>query len=149
MSLLLVGNLLIFPHLMYDYVILLPAFLYSYKNIRFLNAKLSMIIIFYFWYGIRLFDYLKMYIYEVSIIIPNPTNVSYNKSIGRYELYVYRMLGMIISYSLSYLLRPSRILRTIKSFFSDNSTTVAEQKLKDLLRGSIVFQKTIKCLSTI
>ena len=78
MSLLLVGNLLIFPHLMYDYVILLPAFLYSYKNIRFLNAKLSMIIIFYFWYGIRLFDYLKMYIYEVSIIIPNPTNVSYN-----------------------------------------------------------------------
>ena len=73
-----------------------------------------------------------------------PKNVSYNKSIGRYELYVYRMLGMIISYSLSYLLRPSRILRTIKSFFSDNSTTVAEQKLKDLLRGSIVFQKTIK-----
>ena len=73
-----------------------------------------------------------------------PTNVSYNKSIGRHELYIYRMLGMIISYSLSYILRPGRIIRTIKSFFSDNSTTVAEQKLKDLLRGSPVFQKTIK-----
>ncbi len=77
-SLLLIGNLLTFPHLMYDYVVLLPAFLYSYKNIKFLNAKISMIIIFYFWYGIRLLDYLKMYIYEVSIIIPNSSNVIIN-----------------------------------------------------------------------
>ena len=44
-----------------------------------------------------------------------PNNISYNESIGRYELYIYRMLGMIISYSLSYILRPKRILRTIKS----------------------------------
>jgi radical SAM superfamily enzyme YgiQ (UPF0313 family) len=75
-----------------------------------------------------------------------PTNVSYNKYIGRYELYVYRMVGMILSYTLSYILRPKRILRTIKSFFSDSSKSVAEQRLKDLLRKSLFFQKHIKPL---
>ena len=73
-----------------------------------------------------------------------PTNVSYNKYIGRYELYVYRMTGMILSYTLSYILRPKRILRTIKSFFTDSSKSVAEQRLKDLLRRSPFFQKYIK-----
>ena len=75
-----------------------------------------------------------------------PTNISYNKSIGRYELYIYRMLGMIISYSLSYILRPGRIIRTIKSLFSASSSTVAEQRLKDLLRKSLFFQKYVKPL---
>ena len=70
-----------------------------------------------------------------------PTNISYNNSIGRYELYLYRMLGMILSYSLSYLLRPKRILRTIKSLFTGSSETVVEQRLKDLLRRSNFFQK--------
>ena len=60
-------------------------------------------------------------------------NISYNESIGRYELYVYRMSGMIISYALSYILRPGRIIRTIKSLFSASSSTVVEQRLKDLL----------------
>tara|TARA_Y100000031_G_C8097675_1_gene327227 strand:+ start:182 stop:712 length:531 start_codon:yes stop_codon:yes gene_type:complete len=73
-----------------------------------------------------------------------PTNISYNESIGRYELYIYRMLGMIISYLLSYILRPGRIIRTIKSLFSTSSSTVAEQRLKDLLRKSLFFQKYIK-----
>ena len=75
-----------------------------------------------------------------------PTNISYNKSIGRYELYIYRMLGMIISYSLSYILRPGRIIRTIKSLFSASSSTVAEQRLKDLLRKSLFFQRYVKPL---
>ena len=73
-----------------------------------------------------------------------PNNISYNESIGRYELYVYRMLGMIISYSLSYILRPKRILRTIKSFFTSKSESVVEQRLKDMLRRSNIFQNTIK-----
>jgi anaerobic magnesium-protoporphyrin IX monomethyl ester cyclase len=73
-----------------------------------------------------------------------PTNISYNNSIGRYELYLYRMLGMILSYSLSYLLRPKRILRTIKSLFTGSSETVVEQRLKDLLRRSNFFQKKIR-----
>ncbi len=73
-----------------------------------------------------------------------PTNVSFNKYIGRYELYIYRTTGLILAYILSYILRPKRILRTIKSFFSDSSRSVAEQRLKDLLRRSPFFQKHIK-----
>jgi len=73
-----------------------------------------------------------------------PTNISYNDSIGRYELYIYRMVGMTLSYSLSYLLRPKRILRTIKSLFTGSSETVVEQRLKDLLRRSNFFQKKIR-----
>ena len=73
-----------------------------------------------------------------------PTNVSFNKYIGRYELYVYRTIGLILAYILSYILRPKRILRTIKSFFTDSSKSVAEQRLKDLLRRSPFFQKYIK-----
>ena len=73
----------------------------------------------------------------------SPTNTSYNEYMGRFELYFYRMIGMMLAYSISYLFRPKRILRTIKSFFSDSSKSVAEQRLKDLLRRSPFFQKNI------
>ena len=73
-----------------------------------------------------------------------PTNVSYNEYIGRYELYFYRMIGMILAYSISYLIRPKRIFRTIKSIFKDNSATVVEQRFKDFLRKSDLFTKRIK-----
>ena len=73
-----------------------------------------------------------------------PTNVSYNEYMGRYELYFYRMTGMMLAYSISYLFRPKRILRTIKSIFKDSSSTVAEQRFKDFLRKSNLFTKHIK-----
>jgi membrane protein DedA with SNARE-associated domain len=65
---------------------------------------------------------------------------------GRYELYIYRMIGMLLTYTLPYLLRPKRILRTIKSFFREDSSTVAEQRLKDHLRRSTLFTKYLKPL---
>jgi len=73
-----------------------------------------------------------------------PTNVSYNEYMGRYELYFYRMAGMILAYSISYLFRPKRILRTIKSIFKDDSSTVVEQRFKDRLRKSNLFTNHIK-----
>ena len=73
-----------------------------------------------------------------------PTNISYNKYMGRYELYFYRMIGMILSYSLSYIIRPKRIFRTIKSIFTDSSATVVEQRFKDYLRKSNFFIKYVK-----
>ena len=76
-----------------------------------------------------------------------PTNISYNEYMGRYELYLYRMAGMILAYSISYLFRPKRILRTIKSIFRDDSATVVEQRFKDFLRKSNLFSKHIKPLS--
>ena len=75
-----------------------------------------------------------------------PTNVSYNEHMGRYELYFYRMVGMTLAYSISYLIRPKRILRTIKSIFKDSSATVVEQRFKDFLRKSNLFTKYIKPL---
>ena len=73
-----------------------------------------------------------------------PNYVSYNEKMGRYELYIYRMIGMLLTYTLPYLLRPKRILRTIKSFFTSKSESVVEQRLKDMLRRSNIFQNTIK-----
>ena len=73
-----------------------------------------------------------------------PTNISYNEYMGRYELYVYRMIGMILAYSISYIMRPKRILRTIKSIFTDSSATVVEQRFKDYLRKSNFFINNIK-----
>ena len=74
----------------------------------------------------------------------SPTNTSYNEYMGRYELYFYRMIGMMLAYSISYLFRPKRILRTIKSIFRDDSATVVEQRFKDFLRKSNLFTKHIK-----
>ena len=33
---------------------------------------------------------------------------------GRYELYFYRIIGLMFSYSVSYITRPKRIFRTLK-----------------------------------
>ena len=73
-----------------------------------------------------------------------PPDVSYNEYIGRYELYFYRIIGLIISYLISYLTRPKRIFRTINSFFTDRSATVIEQRLKDNLKRSKFFLNYIK-----
>ena len=73
-----------------------------------------------------------------------PPDISYNEFMGRYELYFYRITGLITSYVISYLTRPKRIFRTIKSIFSDKSSTVIEQRLKDNLRKSKIFIKYIK-----
>ena len=51
---------------------------------------------------------------------------------------------MILAYSISYIIRPKRILRTFGSIFKDNSATVVEQRFKDFLRRSNLFTKYIK-----
>ena len=58
LSLLLIGNLFTFGHLIYDYIVLLPSFVYSFSNRKLIQAKISLLIIFYFWFGIRLKDYI-------------------------------------------------------------------------------------------
>ena len=77
-----------------------------------------------------------------------PKIISYNKYIGRYELYIYRTLGIFLSYFISYITRPKRIFRTIKSIFIDSSSTIVEQRIKDYLRKSKpeVYSKLITAL---
>ena len=65
----------------------------------------------------------------------SPPDNSYSEHIGRLELYFYRLLGFIFTYSLSYLLHPIRIMRTVKNiFYTNKSATVFEQRLKDMMR---------------
>ena len=73
-----VANLFIFGHLIYDYVLLLPLLVYSFKNFSNKISKLSLIIIFYFWFGIRLVDYVRMYLYNLDVIVPTKFDVILN-----------------------------------------------------------------------
>lgn len=61
---------------------------------------------------------------------------SYCENVGRLELHLYRLLfGFCTVYFLSYLLHPSRILRTLRNIFSSSrSSTVFEQRIKDRIR---------------
>ena len=77
-NLMLIVSLFTFGHLIYDYVVLFPTFVYSYKNLNFLRAKISFGIVLYFWFGIRIIERLKMYIYETNVIIPTSFDVILN-----------------------------------------------------------------------
>jgi len=61
---------------------------------------------------------------------------SYNENVGRYELYVYRIMSLFLTYSISYVAHPSRIMRLIKNFKSDDSATVFEGRLKSVIKRS-------------
>lgn len=78
LSLMSVANLFIFGHLIYDYVLLLPLLVYSFKNFSNKISKLSLIIIFYFWFGIRLVEYVRMYLYNLDVIVPTKFDVILN-----------------------------------------------------------------------
>ena len=57
-----------------------------------------------------------------------------HESISTIELALYRITTLLTCYMLSYLFRPSRILRTIRTIRSDiGATTVFEQRLRDYL----------------
>ena len=73
-----------------------------------------------------------------------PPDISYNEYMGRYELYFYKMIILTLSYLISYITRPKRIFRTIKSIFTDKSSNVMEQRFKDMLRRSNLFNNYAK-----
>ena len=78
LSLMCISNLMIFGHLIYDYVVLLPTLIYNFKNLNSKRSIISIIIIFYFWYGIRLIEYFKMIYFKQEIIIPSSIDLSIN-----------------------------------------------------------------------
>ena len=65
-------------HLIYDYLVLLPTFIYSYKNLNFLRAKISISIVLYFWFGIRIYERIKIYIFDIQIITPSTISFLFN-----------------------------------------------------------------------
>lgn len=63
-----------------------------------------------------------------------PPKNSYSESVGRYELYFYRIFTLVTTYAFSYLFHPRRILRTYKSLNTNKSTTVLEHRLKTVFK---------------
>lgn len=62
----------------------------------------------------------------------NPFTV--NKSLSPRELAIYRVIFMMLNYIIGYLTRPKRIIRTLKSIFTNQGTaTVLEHRLRDVI----------------
>jgi len=72
-SLLSIANLLIVPHIIYDYVLLLPSLFYSWKYKKSVFGVISIGIIFYFWFGIKIIYYLNYYIFSFPELNPIPS----------------------------------------------------------------------------
>lgn len=63
---------------------------------------------------------------------------SYNVDINRFELYFYRISTMVLTYTISYLIHPSRIVRFFKNFKSDISATIFESRMKLIIKRLMV-----------
>jgi len=98
-GLMLIISLFTFGHLIYDYVVLFPALIYSIKHLNFLRAKISVLIVLYFWFGIRIIERIKMYITESNVIIPTTYDVVINFSL------------LIILYSLNYNIKSNSLIK--------------------------------------
>jgi len=72
-SLLAIANLSIVPHIIYDYVFLLPSLFYSWKYKKSVFGVISIGIIFYFWFGIKIIYYLNYYIFSFPELNPIPS----------------------------------------------------------------------------
>ena len=78
LNLMCISNLMIFGHLIYDYIVLLPTLIYNFKNLNFKRSIISILIIFYFWYGIRFIEYLKMIYLKQEVIVPSSIDLLIN-----------------------------------------------------------------------
>jgi len=92
LNLILISSLFLFPHLMYDFIVLLPAFINSLSKIRFLSAKLSLLIILYFWIGIRLIDYILYFVQNENLIL-SPVS-----SISQFQVVINFLLLLVLYY---------------------------------------------------
>ncbi len=88
LNLMCIANLMIFGHLIYDYVVLLPTLIYSFKHLNSRRSILSIIIIFYFWYGIRFIEYLEMIYFKQGIMIPTNFDLILNFILLIYLFYL-------------------------------------------------------------
>ena len=66
------------------------------------------------------------------------------ENISPLELSFYRLVGLCSFYGFSYLLHPSRILRTIRNYRSDRSDTVFEERLFALFHRRQIEKATLR-----
>jgi radical SAM superfamily enzyme YgiQ (UPF0313 family) len=71
---------------------------------------------------------------DLSVFNP----LTFNEYMGSRELAIYRFVFTAINYGVGYLLRPGRILRTLRNLFSEeHAATVFEHRLKDAIRRKL------------
>lgn len=64
-----------------------------------------------------------------------PARATFSQHLSRFEVTLYRVLGLVLSYALSYMFYPRRVVRTIRNVFrTSNAATVMEQRLKERVR---------------
>jgi hypothetical protein len=68
LSLISVINLMSFGHLIYDYIFLLPLLIYNFKSKTKVSSKISIFIIFYFFFGIKFIEFMRIFILNEKII---------------------------------------------------------------------------------
>ena len=68
LAMLAIACLATFKHLEYDFVMLLPAFVYAFKNRMAIHAKLAIGIIFFIWFGFRLISPFKIELILLVVI---------------------------------------------------------------------------------
>ena len=78
-------------------------------------------------------DYINSLVTLSSGNLKPPKKV-YSGCAGRYEIYFYRIISMVLTYSISYLFHPNRIIRTINNIKAGKSSTVFEERLKSLFK---------------
>lgn len=67
---------------------------------------------------------------------------NYCENVGSAEISFYRLLGMACFYMLSYLLRPGRILRSLRNYRRGRSDTVFEERLFSWIRRGKLQQRS-------
>jgi hypothetical protein len=71
LSLISVINLMSFGHLIYDYIFLLPLLIYNFKSKTKISSKISIFIIFYFFFGIKFIEFMSIFILNEKILYQN------------------------------------------------------------------------------
>jgi radical SAM superfamily enzyme YgiQ (UPF0313 family) len=83
--------------------------------------------------------------FEDLMVFQNIRRSSYFcENIGSRELSFYRLVGLCSFYGFGYLLRPSRILRTIRNYRADRSDTVFEERLFALFHRRQIEKVTLR-----
>ena len=68
--------------------------------------------------------------------------VCYNSDLDPWKLGVARMIFVMVNYGVSYLFYPGRIIRTIKNVINNQSHTVFEHRLRDMIIKKFTLLKT-------
>jgi anaerobic magnesium-protoporphyrin IX monomethyl ester cyclase len=92
----------------------------------------------------ELYDYLRKtgaipelgrpYFESLMTYVDLQQHSNYCENVAPVQISLYRVVGMSLFYSISYLLHPSRLLRTMRNYRANKSDTVFEERLFGLLR---------------